>query len=281
MIVIQLSDKRTGSTFFQRALDSHPNIRAIDELFIIEFDKEKVNNKSGFKPYKIAKEERNKENEKTAKNKGYSGKRKKRFIQSHTLTPQKYISEVYNSILKNEKDVKVVVFKIMYNQLLHWKLQNLIYKHKIIHLYRENHVKRVISGQTASNINHEKAHRLTAKNLINYVKKSIKTQTQFFTLLQKSECKHFEFTTLFGKRIKENKEVQTKERTHLISSNNTLMNPKIKKEVCNFLKLHPFPMYANTIKKNKEDVWVYLPEKEETIEAFEENELNLDWLGDF
>jgi len=44
-----LSDKRTGSTFLQEALDSHPDITALDEMFMV-YDKE--SERRGYKLYR-------------------------------------------------------------------------------------------------------------------------------------------------------------------------------------------------------------------------------------
>lgn len=112
---VQLQNKRVGSTFLQKALDSHPDIIGIDEVF--------VNNirdgirKSGFIPY--------------VKSDLYGN-------------PDQYIENVINITYPD----KNTIFKVMYLQLdYHHGLMQYIKESNmpIIHVRRRNLLKQIIS----------------------------------------------------------------------------------------------------------------------------------------
>lgn len=140
MRAIQFQNKRVGSTFLQKAMDSHPEIRGIDELFVNVARKPGMK-KSGFTPY----------------------------VRSNFYgTPETYLSRhVWNNL--NGK--KHSIFKLMYNQIHYHKgLYEFIHRKKfpVIHLIRNNLVKQVISGQNAATTKHEFIP-ITAQNLLHHV----------------------------------------------------------------------------------------------------------------
>lgn len=49
-LIIQLSDKRTGSTFLQNCIDDHPFLHGVDEIYVNNAYKQGLK-KSGFDPY--------------------------------------------------------------------------------------------------------------------------------------------------------------------------------------------------------------------------------------
>lgn len=121
---IQFSPKRVGSTFLQKAIDSHPDIMGIDEVFV-NIAKKPGARKSGFVP----------------------------FIRSDIREAGEYIREV---IYKTYPD-KSTIFKLMYNQItFHSGLIRFIKENDvpIIHLMRRNIVKQIISGLTAATTKH-------------------------------------------------------------------------------------------------------------------------------
>lgn len=111
---IQLSNKRTASTFLQNAINTHPDIVGIDEVFINTA--RMGTRKSGFVP----------------------------FINSDVDTPKEYI----NDILYKTHPNKNFAFKLMYNQVYyHDGLVDVIKKSNIpiIHIMRRNLVRQVVS----------------------------------------------------------------------------------------------------------------------------------------
>ena len=127
MRAIQFGPKRSGSTFLQHAINSHPDLLAIDELFV-NFLKPQYK-KSGF----------------TA------------FCNSDYKNPVEYLNEV---IYKKYPDNKTS-FKLMYNQMSgRRKLIDYILEKNIplIHLMRKNLVKMIISGKNAGIVGHKPLH---------------------------------------------------------------------------------------------------------------------------
>jgi hypothetical protein len=121
---IQFSNKRVGSTFLQKAIDSHPDIAGIDEVFVNMARKPGMK-KSGFTP----------------------------FLRSSHTKPQSYIEkEIYKKYPNTN-----TIFKLMYNQIEYHKgLMSYIKQNNIpiIHVIRFNLVKQVISGMTAASTEH-------------------------------------------------------------------------------------------------------------------------------
>ncbi len=125
MRAIQFSNKRVGSTFLQQAINSHPDMVGIDEVFVNIARKASIR-KSGFVPY----------------------------INSDITNPGEYIEDV---IHKTYPD-KHTIFKLMYNQMTwHESLRAYIRETQmpIIHLKRRNLVKQVLSFLKMGEYNHD------------------------------------------------------------------------------------------------------------------------------
>lgn len=88
MHVIQLSDKRTGSTFLQNAFNTHPDIAGLDEIFVKNAFKKGLK-KSGVDPYPFVKNQ---------------------------MGQVEYFKKVMSGHLKDS-----IVMKFMYNQAECWK----------------------------------------------------------------------------------------------------------------------------------------------------------------
>jgi hypothetical protein len=111
---IQLSSRRVGSTFLQQAINSHPDIIGIDEVFVNDIKKKY--RKSGFVP----------------------------FVNSDVESPGEYIEDVINRTYPDNS----TIFKLMYHQIeYHIGLKNYIIENNIsiIYLERKNLVKQSIS----------------------------------------------------------------------------------------------------------------------------------------
>lgn len=142
---VQFSDRRVGSTFLQKAINSHTEIVGIDEVFV-NYIRDGLR-KSGFIPYV----------------KFSSGNEK--------LSPEEYIRDV----LHNTYPDKNTIFKLMYHQIHH---HTGLYHHltngsglKIIHLMRRNLLKQVISFHKMAEYNHRPID-LSADKIFNEVKKA-------------------------------------------------------------------------------------------------------------
>lgn len=152
---IQFQNKRVGSTFLQKAIDSHTDIAGIDEVFVNICRKAKYR-KSGFRPY-IRPENKYK-------------------------TPESYLN---NYIYTSYPD-KHTIFKLMYNQIyFHDGLFDYIAKNKVsmIHLMRKNLVKQIISGLTAAKTNHDPV-AISPDRLFLLVKDAQRENNRFTTKLK-------------------------------------------------------------------------------------------------
>ena len=152
MRAIQFQNKRVGSTFLQKAIDSHPDIAGIDELFV-NMARKKGMRESGFKPY----------------------------LRSGYGSVDAYLNNVYGQIEKPH-----TIFKLMYNQIhYHQGLFDMIKREKtpIIHLMRRNLVKQVISGLNAATTEH-KPIPVSPKELMNMVKEADNLNKQWANKLK-------------------------------------------------------------------------------------------------
>lgn len=140
---VEFSNKRVGSTFFQHALNSHPDIEAIDEI-MVNICRKASYRKSGFIPF-IRPENPHK-------------------------TPKGYLE---NYIYKTHAN-KNTIFKLKYNQIVfHSGLLQYIKDNNvsIINLQRKNIVKQIISGKKAAYQNHDPIS-ITGQQLLNEVKEA-------------------------------------------------------------------------------------------------------------
>lgn len=139
---IQFQNKRVGSTFLQNAIDSHPDLAGVDEVFVNMAIKPGIR-KSGFVPY----------------------------LRSDVDTPEEYIEDI---IKRTHWDKKAVSMKLMYNQIgYHSGLLQYIKDNKIpiIHLMRKNLVEQVISFLKMAEYNDNPVV-ISGKNLLDAVEEA-------------------------------------------------------------------------------------------------------------
>lgn len=220
MRAIQFQNKRVGSTFLQKAIDSHPDIAGIDELFV-NMARKKGMRKSGFKPY----------------------------LRSGYGSVDAYLNNVYSQVEK-----KHTIFKLMYNQVHHHQgLFDMIKREKtpIIHLMRRNLVKQVISSLNAATTEH-KPIPISPKELMNKVQEADNLNKQWAKKL-----KHHIWLTLYYEDI-----IGATRMGKTYASSNTIVS------VCDFFGANQFQLFAETKKKNKNDIRVYLPNYDEIKKHF-------------
>lgn len=167
---IQLSNKRVGSTFLQKAIDSHPDIAGIDEVFVNMARKPGMK-KSGFTPY----------------------------LRSNKNTPKDYIEGV---IYKKYPETNTI-YKLMYNQIeYHRGLMEYIKQNNIpmIHVIRQNLVKQVISGITAARTTHEPIS-ILPKDLLRAVDEAQRLNIHWSNMLHKHIKLTLYYEGLFGETV--------------------------------------------------------------------------------
>lgn len=230
---VQISAKRSGSTFFQWALDSHPEILSLGELFV---------NSPKHPP-----------NPKKLKNFRYLPY--KNYIRYY---PEYSGIETYlNKIWDDNKDKSLVSFKLMYNQIKKSRnFEDIISDNNmyIIHLRRGNLIRHVISSRNSSKTDFFVIQELKPKKLMSMVKEYEKLQNYWTEILSK----YPNYLEVFYEDvIGESKDGYT------------YISKEVQNRICSFFNIEDIPMYTNTKKKNKYHFLEYLPEPKNTIELFQ------------
>jgi hypothetical protein len=167
---IQFQNKRTGSTFLQKAIDSHPQIIGVDEVFV-NMAKKLGMKKSGFTPYVRS---------------GYAG----------------YAGSYLRKVIWNRYPDRHIIFKLMYNQILYHKgLIEIIEGRKmpVIHLMRHNLVKQVISGHTAATTKHDPIS-ITPQDLLYHVESADKRNKQWQNRLKNHKKLELFYPDIIGEK---------------------------------------------------------------------------------
>ena len=212
---IQFQNKRVGSTFLQKAINSHPQIAGIDEVFVNMARKEGMK-KSGFTP----------------------------FLRSNHNQPEQYIRKVIWAKYPHKR----IIFKLMYNQIdYHAGLRKFIEENKlpIIHLIRKNLVKQVISGHNAATTMHDPIN-ITPHNLLHFVEQADKLNEKYLKMFKDHKKLELFYEDIIGEK----------------DNQFTYVDKSVNIAVCDFFGVKDIQMYTNTKKKNKDDIWVYLPNRQ-------------------
>jgi len=219
---IQLQNKRMGSTFLQKAIDSHPTLIGIDEIFV-NVAKKPGMKKSGFTPYVRS---------------DYYGN----------------AGSYLRKVIYDRYPDKHTIFKIMYNQILHHQgLIDIIKGRKmpVIHLMRRNLVKQVISGHNAATTMHDPIS-ITPQSLLYHVEFADKRNKQWQDQFKDHKKLELYYPDIIGE----------------IKGEFTFVEKRANMAICEFFGVENIPMYTDTKKKNKNDIWVYLPNREAIEKEF-------------
>jgi len=228
-----LCNRRSGSTFLQFCLDSHPDITSLGEFFGYRYDKSLVlRNLPWFRGSKIK-------------------------------SPVRFIEEVIFPLGGN------VIFKLMYDQCFQCNLLEYITEHEIpvIHLIRKNHVKAVLSALVAAQVRPHKI-MVNPKEFVGDVKNREGLMANHIDCL-KELPRYLEiyyedmFGETKGKKTKtwlEGRNPVRRKRypIHRYADVKVFLNPDLNNSLCDFFETHQFRMYTNMIKKAKDDIWFYL-----------------------
>lgn len=238
-----LCDKRTGSTFLQNCLDSHPDITCYDELFMI---------RTGLK------------------------KRHGQFMYRHMMNTKKWSKNNFINYLGEQN--KNVFFKLIYDQCDFWKLDKIIKKEnfKIIHLLRNNHLKKAISGLTKKQFQVKKLD-ITPEDLLNRTLKSLKKTNMYIKKWKDYDKQIFiNYEDMIGKKEGEIKKIKKVGAFNMKSKQITYLNEEICKKLCDFIDVEYFPMHCNITKKNSDNLWDYIKDedKKKLRKLFKKNNIN-------
>jgi hypothetical protein len=169
---------------------------------------------------------------------------------------------IRNVIWEDRGDKKHVIFKLMYNQIIfHKGLYEFIRDEKlpIIHVKRKNLVKQIISGKTASRSGHNYID-ITAFDMLEMVIKADGIRKIWSNKFKDHNVLEIWYEDLFGDRVDKKQ----------------YMNEDVNKKICDFFGVNNEPMYADTKKKNKDDVWAYIKDKDKILKMFKNTEY--EWM---
>lgn len=215
MLHILLTSQRTGSTFLQKALDSHPQIYSFGEFF--------------------AKKDR------TLEKKGIP-----LFIHSQYNAPQHY----FNYILKEYND-KPIIFKLMYFQLRGFELLPYIVTNKIpiVHLIRKDREAQARSqaklGMRFKDLNSK------ARSLVDYDHK-IKKEVRNNPYIQVTFENLFGPDIVLGNESTFHAKLNGRIVQSYNNSKLTTLHPNVAEPICKFLGVPPAIMYCNIKKAGSE-----------------------------
>lgn len=213
MRAVIISDKRTGSTFLQEALDSHPDLKSFDELFMVSTDEVE---RRGNKLYK------------TKKQMGYD--------------IPKYLDWIADK-------GKNTVFRLIYNQNDKWDvLPHIINKKmKIIHLKRDP-IDIVLSVfcKTSEPDSKIKINKNEFKIALDHhrmlMDKYNKKLSKYNNVLE------IQYDDLFGKVEGERTNINAVFNFNVRSDMVTYVKEDTNSKICKFLEIRNKPMYSNITK---------------------------------
>ena len=249
-----MSEKRTGSTFVQTALNSHPDITSYDELFLNPLRKERRDNTIFFLDVLSKKREKYGDD-------GYS----------LPVLVEEYLQKIY-------KSDKNVIFNLIYSQIEYWYKGNIDFTSilkrneiRTIHLKR-NFLDTVLSmklkGLHRNNLLRKENNKivLKPKKLEEEISNYKKRYNEWAKIFKPELSIDFEDVLT----VKEKEEGGKKENYGMfnrISKTKTYMNPKMNKTLCEFFKVDNVPMYSY-LTKFIDDKWQYVENADEVREFF-------------
>jgi len=235
---VVVADKRTGSSFFQEALSSHPNIKCYDELFMIRGAKK-------------------------------TGKRRGQYLYRHMKQTESMDIGGYINWIFETKQNKSVGFRLMYPQDAYWKALKVIKKKKIpvIHLVREDLLGMVLSKKTKG-LFEVKEQNFDVNNIIADMKNHEKKQNEYFKKLKDHKnLLTLKYEDIIGRTEGEKGEVKKFGAFNLLSNMTTYVPLDVSHKICEFLNEEPMELYSNVTKKNSPNPWDYIKNKDELKEA--------------
>lgn len=231
---VVVANKRTGSTFLQEALSSHPQIKCWDELFLIRGAQK-------------------------------TGKRRGQYLYRYMKNNHKYNIKDYIEWVHNTKPDKSVGFRLMYPQNDYWNALDTIMKSKtpIIHLVRENLLSVVLSKKTKGLFEVKKMY-FDPKNIVDEMKSIEKKYQQYYNKLKNHKnLITLKYEEIIGRTEGDKGETQKFGAFNLKSDMKTYIPMDISEKICNFLDVEPMELYCNVTKKNSPDPWDYIENKDE------------------
>jgi len=238
MKAVLLSDKKTGSTFVQYAISSHPDLICYDEMFLIKHGDRK---RRGQLLYKTMHKEKK-------------------------MDVKQYIEWLY----KQEENV---CFRLMYPHDVYYNvLDHIMSKNiPIIHLIRENHFKKVISKYTLGRVMDEKID-IKANQLISGMKDSIYRTKRYRKILSRYQYVYeIVYEDMIGSVDGELDIDKVKKLggSNIQSNVISYMSEDDSKMICDLFKVEYKQLHSTVTKKNREDIFECLVHKKKIVRALQ------------
>jgi len=213
MNAVILCNKRTGSTFLQEAMDSHPAIKAFDEMFMV-YDKE--TERRGHKLYRTI---------------------------CNKYTIPEYIEWLYT-----QTDKPNTVFRLIYEHNDYWLVLPHIRQTPIIHLLRDpvditiSHFCKLSKPDERVYADHKmfKLMLSTERNIQDTYRNMIK---------HRSKVLEVRYEDMMGHREGYRDNISNVGMLNIRSDQVTYLREDINRQICDFMKVDNIPMYSNVTKK--------------------------------
>jgi hypothetical protein len=248
---IILCDKRTGSTFLQSALGSHPQITSYSELFMIRSRARKTRGKLLYKSAGEIKK----------------NKRGKKKFQRWPVN--KYLTWVFS-------DDDSVTFKLIYDQCTHWNIMPVLSKRKvpIIHLIRRNFLKKAVSRAT-KNVFEVKKLGLPSEWYADEIAKDQRKLRTYRKILNKYPGPILElyYEDIIGGVSGKATNTKKLGAFNIQSDQITYVSDDVNEALYDFMQVKPFRLYSHTTRKNSPDVWEYIDNKQAVLSMLKQRKI--------
>ena len=214
-----LCPKRSGSTFLQEALNSHPQIVCYDELFM---NNKNIRQRRGQILFKT----KSKENGMNIKN--------------------------YIDWVNDQNPEKSTLFRLIYSHDSKYKVLNKIMDRNIsvIHLTRENLLEKELSRATKGKELGEKVE-LDIGTTLTQMRNEQKSNDQYRKKLKKYDNKiEIHYEDMIGNTEGKQEEIEKYGAFNILSNQVTYLNEKVGKQICKLLNVDYYPMWTHVSKRN-------------------------------
>lgn len=214
-----LAPKRSGSTFLQESLNSHPQIVCYDEMFMQNKNIDKRRGQFLYRAMKI--------------DKGWN--------------IEQYLEWLFNK----EKD-KSTLFRLMYPHDQKFNVIDKIMNMNIpiIHLTRENLLEKELSRASKGKEMGEKI-KVDLNKTLSQMEKEQKSNDNYKKKLKNyKKVLHVTYENMIGETVGEQEKIKNYGAFNIVSNQITYLNENINEKICNLLNVDNYSMWSNVSKRN-------------------------------
>lgn len=223
---IIVAAKRTGSTFLQEVLNSHPNITCYDEMFM-RYNKNK--------------------------------KRRGQFLYYYMKTEGYSVKQYINWLFSNNGSI---LFRLMYphaekNKNIIECIQN--QNIPVIHLIRKNKISHYISSETKK----QNKIKVDISKMKKKMEEAERKNDKYKKIFKDNDYIEIFYEDMFGKVEGDKDEVKQYGAFNIRSTQKTFLSEKYTKKICDFLNVQYKEMFCNITKRNHWDIWKHVKNGDE------------------